>query len=138
MVRKQGNEITGINRRGLVVAIPEPIRHAIEEIPFDLLIDGEVVAPLHAFDLLEVKGNDLRHRRYIDRHAGQLMIIPPKPPDYPPVPFGTASHEASPIAGHSPPQASVTPRVQRSAARRVGRGCRAFWLTVNGPPRRPA
>ena len=81
MVRKQGDEITGINRRGLVVAIPDPIRHAIEEIPFDVLIDGEAVGEtLHAFDLLEVKGNCLRQRRYLDRHAGLLMIIPPNLP----------------------------------------------------------
>jgi predicted DNA-binding WGR domain protein len=81
MVRKRGDEITGINRRGLVVAIPDTIRHAVEEIPFDVLIDGEAVGDtLHAFDLLEVKGNDLRHRRYLDRHAGLLMIIPPNLP----------------------------------------------------------
>ena len=71
MVRKQGDKITGINRRGLVVAIPDPIREAVEHIPFDVLIDGEAVGDtLHAFDLLEVKGNDFRHRRYIDRFAG--------------------------------------------------------------------
>jgi len=32
---------------------------------------------LHAFDLLEVNGNDLRPRRYLDRHSGLLMVIPP-------------------------------------------------------------
>ena len=78
LVRKQGHEITGINRRGLIVAIPEPIRHAIEELPFDVLIDGEAVGDtLHAFDLLEVKGHDLRQRRYLDRFAGLIMVIPP-------------------------------------------------------------
>ncbi|MGL5017091.1 MAG: WGR domain-containing protein [Luteolibacter sp.] len=81
MVRKQGDTITGINRRGLVVAIPDPIREAVEHIPFDVLIDGEAVGDtLHAFDLLEVKGNCFRHRRYLDRHAGLLMIIPPNLP----------------------------------------------------------
>ena len=71
MVRKQGDEITGINRRGLVVAIPDAIREAVEHIPYDVLIDGEAVGDtLHAFDLLEVKGNDLRQRRYLDRFAG--------------------------------------------------------------------
>jgi hypothetical protein len=29
MVRKQGDTVTGINRRGLVVAIPDPIREAV-------------------------------------------------------------------------------------------------------------
>ncbi|MEI7910156.1 MAG: WGR domain-containing protein [Verrucomicrobiota bacterium] len=81
MVRKQGNEITGINRRGLVVAIPESIRAAVAKIPLDVLIDGEAVGDtLHAFDLLEVNGNDLRQRRYIDRHSGLMMVIPPSLP----------------------------------------------------------
>ena len=81
MVRKQGDTITGINRRGLVVAIPDAIREAVEHIPFDVLIDGEAVGDtLHAFDLLEVKGNDLRQRRYIDRFAGLIMVIPPNLP----------------------------------------------------------
>src|SRR6478609_5610024 len=81
MVRKCGDTITGINRRGLVVAIPEPIREAMEHIPYDVLIDGEAVGDtLHAFDLLEVKGNDLRQRRYLDRFAGLIMVIPPHLP----------------------------------------------------------
>ncbi|MEX1115884.1 MAG: WGR domain-containing protein, partial [Akkermansiaceae bacterium] len=51
MVRKQGDTITGINRRGLVVAVPDAIREAVEHIPFDVLIDGEAVGDtLHAFD----------------------------------------------------------------------------------------
>ena len=81
MVRKQGDEITGINRRGLVVAIPDAIREAVEHIPFDVIIDGEAVGDtLHAFDLLEVKGNDFRQRRYIDRFAALIMLIPPNLP----------------------------------------------------------
>ena len=77
MIRKQGDTITGINRRGLVVTIPDPIREAVEHIPYDVLIDGEAVGDtLHAFDLLEVKGNDFRQRRYIDRFAGLIMVIP--------------------------------------------------------------
>jgi bifunctional non-homologous end joining protein LigD len=81
MVRKQGDEITGINRRGLIVAIPDAIRDAVAHIPFDVLIDGEAVGDtLHAFDLLEVKGNDFRKRRYLDRFAGLIMTIPPNLP----------------------------------------------------------
>ena len=81
MIRKQGDTITGINRRGLVIAIPDSIREAIEHIPFDVLIDGEAVGDtLHAFDLLEVKGNCFRQRRYIDRFSGLIMVIPPNLP----------------------------------------------------------
>lgn len=79
MVRKQGDIITGINRRGLVVSVPDSICQAVEEIPFDVLIDGEAVGnKLHAFDLLEVKGNNIRQRRYIDRYAALLQILPRK------------------------------------------------------------
>ena len=54
MVRKRGDEITGINRRGLVVSVPEPIREAVAMLPVDVLIDGEAVGvTLHAFDLLK-------------------------------------------------------------------------------------
>ncbi|MES2658852.1 MAG: WGR domain-containing protein [Verrucomicrobiota bacterium] len=76
LVRKQGDETIGINRRGLVIAIPEPIRHAVEELPVDVLIDGEVVGEtLHAFDLLEIKGNNLRERGYLHRFAGLLTLL---------------------------------------------------------------
>jgi len=76
LVRKKSDEITGINRRGLVVAIPESIRQAVAAIPFDVLIDGEAVGDtLHAFDLLEVNGNDLRQRRYLDRAVSLLRLL---------------------------------------------------------------
>ena len=86
LVRKQGNEITGINRRGLVVALPKPIRRAVEELPVDVLIDGEAVGDtLHVFDLLEVKGHDMRQRGYLHRYAGLLMLLDPEHPSLRPV-----------------------------------------------------
>jgi bifunctional non-homologous end joining protein LigD len=81
MVRKRGDEITGINRRGLLVAIPDAIREAVAQIPFDVLIDGEAVGDmLNAFDLLEYKGNDIRSRRFLDRFAALILVIPPNLP----------------------------------------------------------
>ena len=86
MVRKQGGEITGINRRGVVIALPEAIRQAVAAIPVDVLIDGEAVGEiLHAFDLLEAKGNDLRPRGYLHRYAGLLMLLDPEHPALRPV-----------------------------------------------------
>jgi bifunctional non-homologous end joining protein LigD len=79
MVRKRGDEITGINRRGLLIPIPEPIRHAFEELPVDVLIDGEAVGDtLHAFDLLEVKGHNIRGNAYLSRFAGLLTLLDPE------------------------------------------------------------
>jgi len=77
MIRKRGDEITGINRRDLVVSVPEPIREAVSELPVDVLLDGEVVGDtLHAFDLLEVKGHDIRNQAYLSRCSGLLTLLP--------------------------------------------------------------
>jgi hypothetical protein len=43
LVLRRGTRIVGINRRGLVVAIPEPIHKAIASMPCDVLIDGEAI-----------------------------------------------------------------------------------------------
>ena len=79
MVRKQGEEVIGINRRGLVVALPDPIRRAVEKLPIEVLIDGEAVGEtLHVFDLLELDGYDQRSVRYIDRFVRLQRILPKK------------------------------------------------------------
>lgn len=86
MVRKKGDEITGINRRGLLIPVPEPIRRAVAEIPVDVLIDGEAVGDtLHAFDLLEVKGYDIRTNAYLSRMAGLIALLDPEHPHLRPV-----------------------------------------------------
>ncbi len=78
LVRKQGDGITGINRRGLVVAIPDSIRKDVAGLHTDaFLIDGEAVGDtLHVFDLLELNGSDLRGQRYADRYATMVQVIP--------------------------------------------------------------
>jgi bifunctional non-homologous end joining protein LigD len=87
MVRKRGDEITGINRRGLLVAIPDAIREAVAQIPFDVLIDGEAVGEmLHTFDLLEYKGNGRRCpggsvRRASGDSSSPPNLVPQRPPE---------------------------------------------------------
>ena len=57
-----GASVEGINRRGLTVALPEPIRTAARELPACIL-DGEQIGDVfYAFDLLELEGRDLRGR----------------------------------------------------------------------------
>jgi bifunctional non-homologous end joining protein LigD len=76
LVWKVGGEIRGINRRGLFVALPEGIVEAAGHLPVDCLIDGEAVGhTLHAFDLLEVGGIDVRQRSYHDRLEGLVRIL---------------------------------------------------------------
>ena len=77
MLRKTGNEIIGINRRGLVVGLPDTIHQAASQLPGDFLVDGEAVGDvLHVFDLLEANGEDLRSYRYIERHSRLIQLVP--------------------------------------------------------------
>lgn len=86
LIRKRGGTVTGINRRGLVIAIPEPIRAEAAAIPHDFLIDGEAVGErLHAFDLLELDGADQRSVRYLDRVVRLQTLLPGKSPVIRPV-----------------------------------------------------
>ena len=76
MVLRHGEEITGINRRGLAIALPDPIHQAVASLPCDVLLDGEAVGDtLHVFDLLEADGIDLRAHRYIDRHSALVRLL---------------------------------------------------------------
>lgn len=78
LVRRHEGMVIGINRRGLEVALPEPIAAAARALPVDCLIDGEAMGDvLHAFDLLEIKGIDLRERGYLYRFAGLLRMLGP-------------------------------------------------------------
>ena len=51
----------GINRKGLIVSVPENIAREAMRLPGDCLLDGEAVGDtLHVFDLLESGGIDHR------------------------------------------------------------------------------
>jgi bifunctional non-homologous end joining protein LigD len=71
LVKREGDEVTGINRRGLETGIPATIRDTVLSLPADrFVIDGEAVDDLlHAFDLLELGGADLRSQPYEARLA---------------------------------------------------------------------
>ena len=75
VLRQEGN-ITGINRNGLTVAIPSGIHQAVTGLSHDCLIDGELIGDkLHAFDLLELAGHDLRHQSTAVRLAGLYGLL---------------------------------------------------------------
>ena len=76
LIRKTGKEVMGINRRGLLIPLPEPILHAAQAHPFDFLLDGEGVGDVfHAFDLLELESRDCRERPYLDRYLDLLRYF---------------------------------------------------------------
>ena len=61
ILKKQGNEITGINRLGFPTAVPESIAHSASQYRHDFILDGEAMGDhYHAFDLLTIGPEDMR------------------------------------------------------------------------------
>jgi len=76
LVQKSEEGIRGINRRGLECGLPETIREAAKKIEGYWLIDGEAVGEnLHAFDILELEGVDLRQATYFKRLAVLMNLL---------------------------------------------------------------
>ena len=76
LIHKQGECVTGINRRGIECGIPESIRTAAGELPGDFLLDGEAVGDIiHVFDLLEVESTNLRPVPYKARLVELLNLL---------------------------------------------------------------
>ena len=68
LVQRHSGNVHGINRKGLVVGIPEAIAMDAARIRTDFIIDGEAVGDLlFAFDLLEVNGCSIRKLPYQER-----------------------------------------------------------------------
>jgi len=68
LIRKDGDQIIGINRKGLAVALPQPIAEQALALAGQWLMDGEAVGDVYvAFDLLEKANTDLRKAPYSDR-----------------------------------------------------------------------
>ena len=76
LIQKEGDTITGINRLGLVVALPQPLIDSAKALPADFIMDGEAVGDtLHAFDILSYHGNDLRDSAYRDRYLVLFNLL---------------------------------------------------------------
>ena len=61
LIRKQGADVAGINKKGLLATVSNDIRN----LPGSFIPDGESIGDdFHVFDLLELKGEDLRPLPY--------------------------------------------------------------------------
>lgn len=68
LIRKQDTQIEGINKKGLLVGLPETVANDIRNLPGTFIPDGESVGDVyHAFDLLVLNGEDLRPLPYRNR-----------------------------------------------------------------------
>ena len=58
---KRDGAISGVNRKGLTIGLPESIVRAAEQVPGDFVLDGEAITHLfHTFDILSLGGEDLQ------------------------------------------------------------------------------
>jgi len=80
LLRRQGAKVEGINRKGLIVALPESIVGAAMKIEgTTFLLDGECIGgEFVVFDLLESGKHDHRSAPYRDRHAWLCDLVPPQ------------------------------------------------------------
>ena len=82
LVRKAGAEIHGINRKGLLIGLPETVFQTVNSISSNFVLDGECIGDLfHAFDLLEWDGEDCRtkpYRRRLVLLSSLLILSNPK------------------------------------------------------------
>jgi bifunctional non-homologous end joining protein LigD len=77
LVSKHSEAIDGVNRNGLVVALPGPVVHAAAEIPGLFVLDGECIGDtLVVFDVLKLHGTDWRGRPYRDRLFALMQLVP--------------------------------------------------------------
>jgi bifunctional non-homologous end joining protein LigD len=65
LIQKQGDQVTAINRKGLVIGLASPIGVSAQKITSSFVLDGECVGDvLYAFDLLDWDGEDYRPKPY--------------------------------------------------------------------------
>ena len=71
-----GDEIDGINKKGLLIPLSEPIRDAYANLGLKLTTDGEAIGDIHyIFDLLQLNGKDLRSWSYKKRYEALSEVM---------------------------------------------------------------
>jgi bifunctional non-homologous end joining protein LigD len=76
IIRKADNEINGINKKGNLVGLPEPLFQVINQYGADVVLDGEAIGHhYYAFDLLNLDGLDIRSWPYRERLAALMNLL---------------------------------------------------------------
>ena len=76
LLRKEDGVITGVNKLGLTVGVPETVVRTAKDLHGDYVMDGESIGDyLHAFDLLFLNGRDLRGESYNRRYTALLNLL---------------------------------------------------------------
>ena len=76
LVRKEGDEIAGINKQGFIIGLPVPVFEVVQGFEASVVIDGESIGDsLFAFDLLLLDGVDIRDWPYRERLAALMNLL---------------------------------------------------------------
>ena len=76
LLHKQDGKITGINRRGLAVALPEPLVRDAQACSIDFTLDGEAIGDmLCCFDVLLIGDDEIGGLRYAERHLRLMNLL---------------------------------------------------------------
>ena len=76
LVRKEGAAINGINKKGNLVGLPEPLFQVVQKFEGDLVLDGEAVGDNYfAFDLLILNQVDIRNWTYRQRLTALMNLL---------------------------------------------------------------
>lgn len=76
LVRKTGDQVIGLNRKGLVIALPEKVARAAKSIPGQFILDGECIGDvLFVFDVLQIANLDLRQESYQKRLVALMNLL---------------------------------------------------------------
>jgi bifunctional non-homologous end joining protein LigD len=76
LVRKQDENIEGINKKGWLIGLPETLVNDIGNLPGSFIPDGESVGDdYHVFDLLERNGENLRPMPYRTRLSRLVNLL---------------------------------------------------------------
>ena len=76
LVRKQDDDLEGINKKGFIVGLPQTVANELRSVPGSFIPDGESIGDdYHAFDLLEHNGENLRRLPYRIRLSRLIDLL---------------------------------------------------------------
>jgi len=76
ILQKAGDTVKGINKLGVGTGFPAIVAEEFQVVEADFTVDGEIVGEeYHAFDLLDLDGDDLRGRTYQERYHHLMNLL---------------------------------------------------------------
>jgi bifunctional non-homologous end joining protein LigD len=76
LLEKDGSNIIPINKKGFAISAPLTVYQSAQNLKYDCVLDGEHIGDhLHVFDLLELKGEDLRSQPFEKRYLALLNLF---------------------------------------------------------------